>query len=145
MKKTLMLLAALAFTTAGTSFAQTTTPAAARQYKARTSNAAKTPAQKADRHAAKMAKELGLTADQEARVEQLLVARQQESAAFKAKYGTDKKAGRSEKQAAHGRYESQLKAILTADQYAKLGQLKAERRSNAKLKDGGKMKAKIKA
>ncbi|OGX81428.1 hypothetical protein BEN47_05630 [Hymenobacter lapidarius] len=145
MKKTLMLLAALAFTTAGTSFAQTTTPAAARQSKARTTKAAKTPAQKADRHAAKMAKELGLTADQEARVEQLLVARQQESAAFKAKYGTDKKAGRNEKRAAHDRYESQLKSILTTDQYAKLGQLKAERRSNAKMKDGGKTKVKAKA
>lgn len=140
MKKTLMLLAALAFTTAGTSFAQTV-PATAKG-KTHQGKGHKTPAQKADGHAAKMAKQLGLTADQEARVEQLLLARQQESAAFKAKYATDKQAGRAEKRAAHDRYEAQLKTILSAEQYAKLTQLKAEHRGHAK---GDKTKTKTKA
>lgn len=145
MKKTLILLAALAFTTAGTSFAQTTSTAATTVRKARQGKDHKTPAQKADHKAAKMAKDLGLTADQETRVEQLMLARQQESAAFKAKYGTDKKAGRADMKAAHDRYETQLKSILTTDQYAKLGQLKAEHRGHGKMKDGGKTKVKAKA
>ncbi|HEX8330114.1 MAG TPA: hypothetical protein VF629_21440 [Hymenobacter sp.] len=142
MKKTLMLLAALSFATAGTSFAQTA-PAASTTMKAQKGKGdRKTPAQKADHKAAKMAKELGLTADQEAKVEQLMLARQQETAAFKAKYGTDKNAGRNEMKASHEKYNAQLKQILTPEQYAKMGQLKAEHRGHAK---GGKMKAKTKA
>ena len=54
MKKNLLLLVALAFATAGTSFAQTT-PVATSMVKAR-KQAPKSPAQKADRHAGKMAK-----------------------------------------------------------------------------------------
>ncbi|MBF9237864.1 hypothetical protein I2I05_10705 [Hymenobacter sp. BT683] len=141
MKKTLVLLAALALTTAGTSFAQTA-PAKATYAKTKTQ---KTPAQKADHKASKMAKELGLTADQEARVEQLLLARQQQGAAFKAKYGTDKKAGCPERKAAHERYQAQLKSILTADQYAKFSQRQDEHRGHGKGQHGGKMKMKAKA
>ena len=140
MKKTLFLLAALALTTAGTSFAQTT-PVATSVVKAR-KQAPKSPAQKADRHAGKMAKELGLNADQEAKVEQLLLARQQESAALKTKYAANKKAGRAEMKAAHDRYEAQLKTILTPEQFAKMSQLKADHHHHGKMKDGGKMKMK---
>ncbi|WP_426061517.1 hypothetical protein [Hymenobacter sp. B1770] len=140
MKKTLILLAALAFTTAGTSFAQTAPTKT--HAKAKTK---KSPEQKADHKASKMAKELGLTADQEARVEQLMLARHQETAAFKAKYGNDKQAGRADMKAAHDRYQAQLKTILTADQYAKLSQLKQEHRGHSKTKDSSKMKAKAKA
>ena len=140
MKKTLILLAALALTTAGTSFAQTT-PAATSMVKAR-KQAPKSPTQKADRHAGKMAKELGLNADQEAKVEQLLLARQQESAALKTKHGTNKKAGRPEMKAAHDRYEAQFKTILSAEQYAKFQLKKTEHHDKAK---GGKTKMKTKA
>ena len=140
MKKTLILLAVLALTTAGTSFAQTT-PATTSMVKAR-KQAPKSPAQKADRHAGKMAKELGLTADQEAKVEQLLLARQQESAALKTKYAANKKAGRPEMKAAHDRYEAQFKTILSAEQYAKFQLKKTEYHDKAK---GGKTKMKAKA
>ncbi|GAB2695105.1 hypothetical protein GCM10011495_09030 [Hymenobacter frigidus] len=140
MKKTLFLLAALALTTVGTSFAQTT-PATTSMVKAR-KQAPKSPTQKADRHAGKMAKELGLTADQEAKVEQLLLSRQQESAALKTKYGTNKKAGRPEMKAAHERYEAQMKTILTPEQFAKLGQMKADHHNHGKMKAGDKMKMK---
>jgi Spy/CpxP family protein refolding chaperone len=81
-----------------------------------------------------MAKALGLNADQEARIEQLMLARQQEAAALKAKYGTDKKAGRADLQAARDRYQAQLKTILTAEQYAKFNQLKEEHRGAGKAK-----------
>ena len=140
MKKTLILFAALALTTAGTSFAQTT-PTATSMVKAR-KQAPKSPTQKADRHAGKMAKELGLNADQEAKVEQLLLARQQESAALKTKHGTNKKAGRPEMKAAHDRYEAQFKTILSAEQYAKFQLKKNEHHDKAK---SGKTKMKTKA
>jgi Spy/CpxP family protein refolding chaperone len=140
MKKTLFLLAALALTTAGPSFAQTSPAKTSAQAKPK-----KTPEQKADHKASKKAKELGLTADQEARVEQLMLTRHQETAAFKAKYGNDKNAGRADMKAAHERYQAQLKSILTADQYAKLSQLKDERRSQNQAKSASKTKAKTKA
>ena len=141
MKKTLVLLAALALTTAGTSFAQTA-PAASPTMQAR-KQAPRDPAKMADHRASRMAKDLGLNADQEAKVEQLMLARQQETTALKTKYGTDRKAGRPEIKAAHDRYEAQMKAILTPEQFAKLGQLKAEHHGHDK--DGGKMKMKAKA
>lgn len=160
MKKTLLLLAALAFTTAGTAFAQTavkTTGTDANQnalHQNLGTKAAgkpgsnggkhhKSPAQKADHKAAKMAKELGINADQEAKIEQLLLARQQESAAFKTKYGNDKQAGRAEMKAAHERYTAQLKQILTPEQFAKFDQMKDEHHGHGKgPAQGSKFKAK---
>ena len=146
MKKNLFLLAALAFATAGTSFAQTavkTTGTDANQTARHYQKGPKDPAKMADHRASKMAKELGLNADQEAKMEQLLLARQQETAALKTKYGTDRKAGRPEMKAAHDRYETQVKTILTPEQFAKMDKLKAEHHGHGK--DGGKMKMKAKA
>ncbi|MBH8569760.1 hypothetical protein KB206_12770 [Microvirga sp. STS02] len=152
MKKNLFLLAALAFATAGTSFAQTavkTTGTDANQtarHYAKGKQGPKDPAKMADHKAGKMAKELGLNADQEAKVEQLMLARQQESAALKAKYAADKNAGRTEMKAAHDRYEAQLKTILTPEQFAKMDKMKAEHHGgHGKGHDGGKMKMKAKA
>ena len=147
MKKTLFLLAALAFATAGTSFAQTAVKTTgtdanqtARHYEKK---GPKDPAKMADHKAGKMAKELGLNADQEAKVESLMLAREQESTALKAKYGTDRQAGRTEMKAAHDRYEAQLKTILTPEQFAKMDKMKTEHHGHGK--DGGKTKMKAKA
>ena len=144
MKNSLLLLAALAFASTSAALAQAPAtsagpaatrpkgqPGTAKEKKAKTP---KSPAQKADHKAGKMAKELGLNADQEARVEQLLLARQQEAASLKAKYGTDKKAGRADMKSAQLRYETQLKAILTPEQYTKMNQLKTEHRGQSKAK-----------
>ena len=160
MKKTFALLAALALAAAGPSFAQTavkTTGTNANQNalhqnlstkatgKGGTNGGKhdKSPTQKADQKAGKMAKQLGLNADQEVKVEALLLAREQESTALKAKYGADKKAGRPALKAAHDRYEAQLKTILTPEQFAKLDMMKAEHHNHGK--DGSKMKGKAKA
>ena len=140
MKKLLFLIAALGLATAGTSFAQTAPaarPAQAPQHPPRD------PDKMADHRAGKMAKTLGLSPDQEAKVEQLLLARQQETAALKAKYGTDRKAGRAEMKAAHERYQAQLKTILTPEQFAKFDQMKDEHRGHGH--NGGKTKGKAKA
>ena len=154
MKKNLVLLAVLAFATGSTAFAQApavkTTgsdanqtaihQSAMRQEMAAESNGkggkivGKNPAQKADHHAAKMAKELGLTADQETKVEKLMLAREQESITLKAKFAADKKAGRPEMKAAYDRYEAQLKTILTPAQFTKMSQLKAEHHGHGKDK-----------
>ncbi|MBD2722537.1 hypothetical protein [Hymenobacter armeniacus] len=144
MKKTLMLLAALAFATAGTSFAQTA-PAATTKVKMHHGKGGhQDPAKKADHKAAKMAKELGLSADQEAKVEQLMLARQQETAALKTKYAANKTAGRAEMKASHEKFTAQLKSILTPEQYAKFDKLKDEHRGHGKMQ-GGKTKVKAKA
>ncbi|MDO7847547.1 hypothetical protein Q5H92_14350 [Hymenobacter sp. M29] len=148
MKKTLMLLAALAFTTAGTSFAQTapaTTTTKVKMHGGKGGHGPKDPAKMADHKAGKMAKELGLNADQEAKVEQLFLARQQENQALKAKYGADRNAARTEMKASHEKYEAQLKSILTPDQYAKFDKMKDEHRGHGKMQGGGKTKVKAKA
>ncbi|WP_201978665.1 DUF4890 domain-containing protein [Hymenobacter rubidus] len=147
MKKTLVLLAALAFATAGTSFAQTavkTTGSDANQTARHYQKGPKDPAKTADHKAGKMAKELGLSADQEAKVEQLLLARQQEGAALKAKYGADRIAGHAEMKASHEKYQAQLKSILTPEQYAKFDKMKDEHHGHGKGQ-GGKTKVKAKA
>ena len=143
MKKNLLFLAALALITAGTAFAQTapavkTTGTDANQTAQHYQKGPKNSAQQADRHAGKMVKELGLNADQEARVEKLMLAREQETTTLKAKYGADRQAGRAEMKAAHDRYEAQLKTILTPEQFVKLDKLKAEHHGHG----NGKMKPK---
>ena len=147
MKKTLALLAALAFATAGTSFAQTapTATTKVKTHGGKGGHGPKDPAKMADHKAGKMAKELGLNADQEAKVEQLLLARQQESAALKTKYAADKTAGRAEMKASHEKYQAQLKTILTPEQYAKFDKMKDEHHGHGKGQGGGKMKMKAKA
>lgn len=155
MKKNLLLLAALSLGAAAPALAQApvkTTGSDANQnalHQKMTPKGPgkghKTPAQKADRKAAKMAQELGLTADQEARVERLMLARQQETAAFKAKYGADKKAGRPEMKAAHDRYEAQLKAILTPEQYVKFGQMNDKHHGHDKVPHPAPAKGKTKS
>lgn len=147
MKKTLALLAALAFATAGTSFAQTapTADAKVKTHGGKGGHGPKDPAKMADHKAGKMAKELGLNADQEAKVEQLLLARQQESAALKAKYAADNTAGRAEMKASHEKYQAQLKTILTPEQYAKFDKMKDEHHGHGKGQGSGKMKMKAKA
>lgn len=146
MQKTLMLLAALAFTTVGTSFAQTAPATAkAKMHGGKGAHGPKDPAKMANHKAGKMAKELGLTADQEAKVEQLFLARQQESQALKTKYAADKKAGHAEMKASHEKYAAQLKSILTPEQYAKFDKMKDEHRGHGKMQPGGKTKVKAKA
>ena len=101
----------------------------------------KTPAQKADHKAAKMAKELGLNADQENKVEQILLAENTEMKALH-----DQAAGSHgmspAMKTARAKYDGQLKAVLTPEQFAKLQAHRAEHRDDKMKEHGGKMKAK---
>lgn len=148
MKKTLFALAALALTTTAASAQTTTAPATATPGATVTTgtdanqnarhgrlmgqdghHGHKSPAQQADRHAAKMAKELGLTADQKAKVEGIFLAQNQEMTALKAKYAgnADRQAMRPEAKALHDKYDDQLKAALGADAYARYDKMRDDR------------------
>ena len=151
MKKSLLLIA-LALATTGLTHAQTPAPVKATGSDAKQTavpeqlmakagqpgkKAPKTPAQKADHKAAKMARELSLNADQENKVEQILLAENQEMQALHAKAAGTHGISPAMK-AARAKYDGQLKAVLTPEQFAKLQAKRAEH-----LKEhGGKMKMK---
>ncbi len=137
MKKSLLLLAAMAFATA--SFAQTTTPATTTQLPThrvhrmgdhkKGDHQAKTPEQRADRHTAMLTKKLGLTAEQQPQVRQILLAQAQEANALKTQYPTadQRKARHEAMQAGQAKYQAQLQSVLKPDQYSKLLAMKQER------------------
>ncbi|MDO7877512.1 hypothetical protein Q5H93_22425 [Hymenobacter sp. ASUV-10] len=154
MKKTLILLAALALATTGTSFAQTTPATGTSKMKVKADKGPKkdkpklSPEQKADHGAAKMAKQLGLSPDQEARVEKILLARNQEMKGLKDKAGTDRKAAHEQMKTVRTKYDNELKGALTAEQFAKYQQLRAEHKGHGDHRghgpQDGKMKVKSK-
>jgi protein CpxP len=135
MKKSLLLAAAFAFAAATTSFAQTTpapTPTAAA--KGHHGKHHKTPEQSAEHHTAMLTKKLSLTADQQAKVKQIMVAQAQEADAIKAKYpaATQRQAMHQEITATRAKYQAQLQAILNADQLTKYTALQQERQHKHK-------------
>jgi hypothetical protein len=132
MKKMLILLAAFTLS-AGAASAQTQVakPAQARAQRAKMSpeqRGNKSPEQRAEARTAQLSKSLGLNADQTEKVRQLNLAQAQEMQTLRTKNA----ANRQEAKATRDRHEAQLKAILTADQYAKYDQQRTERMSNRK-------------
>ncbi len=132
MKKSLLLLASMAFATA--SFAQTTTQLPTHRVHRmgdhkKGDHQAKTPEQRADRHTAMLTKKLGLTADQQPQVRQILLAQAQEAKALKEQYPTaDQRQARHEAmKAGQAKYQAQLQGVLKPDQYSKLMAMKQER------------------
>jgi protein CpxP len=129
MKKVLVLLAAFSFS-AGIASAQTA-PAKGK-HKGKTEQAGrsqKTPEQKAEQKAKHLAQQLNLSAEQTEKVRQLHLARYQEMQANRANYATAGKtdARKQEMKADKAKYEAQLKQILSADQYTKYAQLRADK------------------
>ena len=139
MKKPLLLLAALAFATA--SFAQTTpTPAqTAQAHHGQHHKPAKTPAQRADHRTAMLTKKLSLTAAQQPQVHQILLAQAQEGQALKAQYPAKEQrpARHQARQASRAKYQQQLQAVLSADQYGKLQAMRQQHQHKGKR--GGKL------
>jgi protein CpxP len=144
MKKSLLLLAALAFATAG--FAQTapatTTQLPTHRVHRMGQGAHKTPEQRADHHTAMLTKKLALSADQQAKVHQIMLAQAQEGQALQAKYPAkeQRQARHQEMKAGHAKYQAQLQGVLSADQYGKLTAMQKEH--HHKGEHGGKTKAK---
>jgi len=144
MKKSLLLLAAMAFATA--SFAQTTPTTTTQLPTHRVHRMGKgahhTPEQRAQHRTAMLTKKLSLTADQQAKVQQIMLAQAQEGQALKAKYPAQeqRQALHQEMKAGHAKYQAQLQGVLSTDQYGKLQALHQERQH--KGEHGGKRPAK---
>ncbi|SMB91169.1 hypothetical protein SAMN00120144_0650 [Hymenobacter roseosalivarius DSM 11622] len=139
MKKMLILLTAFTLT-AGAVSAQTQTarPAQGRAQRAKMSpeqRVKKTPEQRAEASAANLSKSLGLSAEQTEKVRQLNLAQAKEMDAVRTKNAENRQTAK----ATRSRHNAQLKAILTADQYAKYEQQRTERMANrkGKMKDRG--------
>jgi protein CpxP len=145
MKKSLLLLAAMAFATA--SFAQitatTTQLPTHRVQRMGKDKAAKSPEQRADKHTAMLTQKLSLTAAQQPQVRQILLAQAQETQALKAQYPADnqRQARHEAMKAGHAKYQTQLQGVLSADQYSKLLALKQEHHKGGKHGDKSKAKA----
>ncbi|WP_046244674.1 hypothetical protein [Hymenobacter terrenus] len=129
MKQFLVLLAAFA-ATAGPSFAQApapTSPVTAAQPSPRPQPS---PTQQADRRAQYLTKELGLNADQQAKLTPILLAQRQEMMAMREQVQTGgrRRGMGQDLKATQAKYDDQIKVVLTPEQYAKFNQLKDEQR-----------------
>ena len=126
--KTFLVLLAATTALAGSCLAQvpaSATPAAPAPVAPPTA-----PDQQAARRAQYLTKELGLTADQQARLAPILLAQRQEMLGLRsqAQTGGQRRGMGQDLKAAQARYDAQVKAILTPDQYARFGQLKEAQR-----------------
>lgn len=154
MQKSLFSLLAAAVLTIGTAAAQTTTTApAAGQGTAPVERQMmrRSPEQMAQRQSERLTQELGLSAEQSAKVQQILLARDQEmQAAFgQAREGGNRDQMREQMQAGRAKYDAQFKEVLTADQYTKYTAMEAQQmqrggrgRGMADADDAGKVKMK---
>lgn len=119
MKKAFVILAALACGAASPSFAQTGMAPAAAQ---------KTPVERADRQTQALTRQLGLSAEQAPKVESILQAQMTEMQALNDKYPAGNRRGIGpELKASRAKYDEQLQAVLTPEQFTKLAQLRQER------------------
>ena len=139
MKK--LLLPLLAFALSATAASAQTTPDQAGGRPQRT------PEEMAARQTQGLTQQLGLSADQAAKVQQILLARDQEMVAMRGQMqaGTaDRSQLREQMMAGRTKYDDQLKAVLTPDQYAKMQTLQASRRQRGgmQMPQDGKVKAK---
>ncbi|TDN40387.1 hypothetical protein E4631_11410 [Hymenobacter sp. UV11] len=146
MKKFLLPLLALALSATAAS-AQTTPDQA-------DSRPQRTPEEMAARQTQGLTKQLGLSADQSAKVQQIMLARDQDMMTMRGQMqaGTgDRKQMREQMMAGRAKYDDQLKAVLTPEQFTQMQTLQANRRQRGadamqdgkvKTKDG---KVKIKA
>ena len=114
MKKSFLLLAAAGLLATAPSFAQT--------------QPTRTPEQRAERQTENLTRQLGLTPDQAAKVERILQAQRQEAQALRQQNGGDRRALAQSLKAGRAKYDEQLRAVLSPDQYTKYNQLRDERR-----------------
>jgi Spy/CpxP family protein refolding chaperone len=101
----------------------------------------RSPQEMAAHQAKRLSKELSLSADQSAKVTQIMAARAQEMQALRA--DASARPTREQMQATRAKYDDQLKQVLTPDQFAKYTTLAANRHHGHGPKEGKlKMKAK---
>lgn len=127
MKKLLLLLATVA--TTGTGFAQA--PTAAQNMPAQPG--LQSPAQMAKLGTQYLTKELGLSASQQARLEPVLLAQHQALMAIRTKAltGRPQPGAGQELKATLAKYDTQIKGVLTPDQYGKYTKIQDAKRNQA--------------
>ena len=127
MKKLLFFLTTyLATATAG--FAQA--PAPTLQTAPATASSQKTPDQLIDRRAQYLAKELGLNADQQGRLQPILLAQRQQLQILREQRITGgRRLGTAQDlKAAQAKFDEQFKVVFTSEQYARFSQMQTEQR-----------------
>ena len=133
MKNSLLLFAALALTSAA-AHAQA---APATQTAPTADGTKRSPEQQAQNQAQRLAKELNLSADQQTKVQQLMMAQRQETQTAIQNAGGDRRAMGQAMRANRDKFDGQLKAVLTPDQYTKYQQLMTERREQMRERRQG--------
>jgi protein CpxP len=128
MKNALLLLAALALTSAAQAQTTPTAPAQTAPMNGR-GGAMRSPEQQAEAQAQRLAKELNLTAEQQAKVQHLMAAQRQETQTAIQGAGGNRRAMGQAMRAGRDKFNGQLQAVLTPDQYTKYQQMLAERRA----------------
>ncbi|RZK23375.1 MAG: hypothetical protein EOO56_05325 [Hymenobacter sp.] len=128
------LLAALALTAAA---ARAQTTPAAQMAPATDRAAMRSPEQPSQNQTQRLAKELNLTADQQAKVQQLMLAQRQEVQTAIQNAGGDRKAMGQAMRAGRDKFDGQLKTVLTPAQYTKYQQLMAQRRDQLRERRQG--------
>jgi Spy/CpxP family protein refolding chaperone len=91
----------------------------------------RTPEEMAARQTEGLTKQLGLSADQAAKVQQIMLARDQEMLAMRGQLqagSADRQQLRDQMLAGRTKYDDQLKAVLTPDQYTTYTAMQANRR-----------------
>ena len=108
-----------------------------------------TPEQMATRQTERLTQELGLSADQSAKVQQIMLSRSKDMAAMRGQMqGGDRSQMREQMQASRAKYDEQLKQVLTTDQFTKYSTMQANGRGQrgpggaAPDNTGGKVKEK---
>jgi protein CpxP len=94
----------------------------------------RTPEERASMRVKKMTQDLALTSDQATKVKAIILDRMQKFDAIRAKYATatDKKPMHQEMKALNDQKESELKAVLTPEQYAKHVQIREAQKQKRK-------------
>ena len=120
MKKLLMPLLALALSAT----------AAAAQDSPPQDGTRPTPEAMASRQTERLTQDLGLSADQSAKVQQILLGRTNDMLALRSQMqaGSDRSQLRDQMQANRAKYDDQLKQVLTPEQFIKYTALEASRR-----------------
>ena len=127
MKKLLYLLIATG-ATVGTAFAQAPVPTMPAQPPA--GNLSQSPEQMVARRVQYLAKELSLTADQQARLQPLLLTQRQQMQILREQHTTGgrRQGTAQDLKAAQAKFDEQLKTVLTPEQYTKFNLMRDEQR-----------------
>jgi len=129
MKKSFVVLALLAVA-AGSAAAQAPAAPAAPAPPADLRPARPAPDQMAERRTQYLAKELGLSADQQAKLAPILLAQRQDMQAMRERVSTGgrQRGGGQDLKAAQSRYLDQIRSVLTPEQFTKFTQLQEAQR-----------------